>query len=129
MTTVTTRWRVWRVAHTPPAVSASFISVPPWTLPRGLASSGSITWASVSSSALARWIKDHTTISGFGGRCRGGACTVAELIMQDLNRTRQHRIGATGQVRGTGLDHFVGHHADLVERPAIGRQDLEHGHL
>src|SRR3954447_24339317 len=80
-TTVTTRWRACRDAQTPPAVSASFMSVPPCTLPRGLASSGSMTWASVSSSCV---------------------------VVQDLHGPIEHRVGAARHERGVGVDHLVG---------------------
>jgi hypothetical protein len=42
MRAVATRVRQCRVATTPAAESTSFMMLPPWTLPHGLASSGSI---------------------------------------------------------------------------------------
>src|SRR5438132_12372055 len=42
MRAVTTRARAWRVAAAPATASMSFITSPPWTLPYGFASEGSI---------------------------------------------------------------------------------------
>src|SRR5438477_8686824 len=118
MTTVTTRCRECRIAHTPPAVSASFISAPPWTLPRGLASSGNITWASVSSSVLARWVTiELSGLLAIGcARARATCC----LIVQKRDGPREDRVRARGDIGAVGLDDLVGHDTDFVQPLAVG---------
>src|SRR6266568_6211350 len=122
MTAVTTGRRAWRVAQTPPAVSASFIRVPPCTLPRGFASSGSMTWASVSSSSEA-------AMSSSGVADSRAWISGRQLIVQDLNCTAEHRIVAIGDGHRVWIDDLIRHDADLIEWLAVGRANLEDGHL
>src|SRR2546429_7241394 len=125
MATVTTGPPQCFIAARPPAVSTSFISVPPWTLPRMFDPVMSICWLSVMAEADAgRGARSHSSTSGHSYQAAQGRRRAAPVPGSTDIPTSDPRRGPSSALEQVAGDD---HPLDLV-RPLVDLGDLRVAH-